>query len=259
LITSTKNPKIKEVRALQASAKIRREANLVIIEGVRLAEEVVAANWRVQLCLYTEDLTERGQKLIDSVSARGVEVALVADHVMKSASDTQTPQGVLMLVEIQEMPLPASPDFVLVLDQMRDPGNAGTLLRTAAAAGVQAVLCTPGSVDPFSPKVVRSAMGAHFQMPVETMLVEEITELCQRHGLSLWAAAAGAGQSYYHANLTKPSALVIGSEASGVSSPLMSSAQSLHIPMPGEAESLNAAAAGAVLMFEILRQRTTHQ
>jgi TrmH family RNA methyltransferase len=254
LITSVKNPRVKEVRALQARAKTRRETGLFIVEGVRLAEEAVSAGWQAELCLYTPELATRGLALVDTVSAAGAAVEPVAEHVMKAVSDTQSPQGILLVLKLQAAPLPAHPAKLLILDQVQDPGNAGTLLRTAAAAGFDAVLLSEGSVDAFSPKVLRAGMGAHFRLPVLTHSVAEIVELCRVHGLTLWTASVEGGQSYTDADLSSPLAIVIGSEAHGVGASLFGSSSRLHIPMPGGAESLNAAVAGAVLMFEVVRQ-----
>lgn len=258
MITSVKNSRIKDIRALQTSPKARREAQVFVVEGVRLAEEAAAAGWKTRLCLFTEGLIPRGQKLVDDLGKDGVECILVAEHVMKSASDTQTPQGVLLVVEQKVLPIPPQPDFVLVLDQVRDPGNTGTLLRTAKSAGVQAVLFTPGSTDAFAPKVVRSAMGAHFSLPIQTLPENELAAFAEEHHMAVWAAAADADQAYNQVDLAAPLALVIGSEAHGVSHQLLQSAAGLRIPMPGGGESLNAAIAGAVLMFEVVRQRLTN-
>jgi TrmH family RNA methyltransferase len=255
-ITSVKNPKIKEVRALQSRTKTRREAGVFVVEGVRLAEEAVAAGWHTQLCLYTSELSPRGLDLVRSLSDSKAPVELVAEHVMKSVSDTQSPQGILLVMEQQVLPLPEHPELLLVLDRMQDPGNAGTLIRSAAAAGFDAVFLTEGSVDGFSPKVLRAGMGAHFRMPVLTAPTIEIVELCQLHGLLLWSASVDAGQIYTDANLRAPLAIVIGGEAHGVGEPLHDSSNLVHIPMPGGGESLNAAAAGAVLIFEVVRQRS---
>jgi len=256
VITSVKNSRIKEIRALQTSPKARRESQAFVVEGVRLGEEAAAAGWKTRLCLFTDGLNMRGQNLVDTLRAEGVECILAAEHVMKSASDTQTPQGVLLVVEQKELPLPAELDFVLVLDQVRDPGNTGTLLRTAKSAGVQAVLLTQGSTDAFAPKVVRSAMGAHFTLPIVTLPEDEITAIAEQNRLAVWAAAADAEESYAEVDFSLPLALVIGSEAHGVSHQMMQSAAGLKIPMPGGGESLNAAIAGAVLMFEVVRQRS---
>lgn len=255
MITSVKNQRIKDIRALQSSTKKRHEADVFVLEGVRLAEEAVSAGWQVQSCLYSESLSERGQAVVAQVQAAGAAVDLVAEHVMKAASDTQTPQGILLVIEQRTLPLPSAPDFVLVLDQVRDPGNAGALLRTADAAGVQAVCFTEGSVDPFSPKTLRSGMGAHFRLPVYRMGDAELLDFCTQAGLRVWAAAAGEGTSCFEADLKAPLALVVGSEARGVRPKLLDEAAGLHIPMLGGAESLNAAVAGAVLLFEVVRQR----
>ncbi len=257
MITSVKNTKVKEVRALQSRSKTRRETGSFAVEGTRLCEEAAASGWPVQLCLYTAGLDDRTQAVVTTLQHRGVLVEEVAEHVMEAVSDTQTPQGVLLVMEMQTAPLPTAPQFVLILDQVGDPGNAGTLLRTAAAAGADAVWLTEGSVDPFSPKVVRAGMGAHFHLPVATYSTDEILAQLSKYHLTLWSAAAGKGQTYTQANLAAPSAVVIGSEAQGVSAPLHEAAQLLHIPMPGKAESLNAAVAGAVLIFEHLRQKSS--
>jgi TrmH family RNA methyltransferase len=256
LITSVKNPRVKEVRALQARTKTRRETGLFVVEGIRLAEEAVAAGWQAQLCLYTPDLAARGLAVVETLSAAGVAVEPVAEHVMKAVSDTQSPQGILLVLALQSVPLPPYPEILLVLDQIQDPGNAGTLLRTAAAAGCDAVLLTEGSVDAFSPKVLRAGMGAHFRLPVLTFSTAEIVELCQTHGITLWTASVDGGLSYTDADLSSPLAIVIGSEAHGVGASLFESSSRLHIPMPGGGESLNAAVAGAVLIFEVIRQRS---
>ena len=255
MITSVKNPRVKEIRALQAYTKSRREAGVFVVEGVRLAEEAIAAGWQAQLCLYTPDLNPRGQALVDVVAATHVPTEPVAEHVMKAVSDTQSPQGILLVLEHQTLPLPETPQLILVLDQIQDPGNVGTLLRTASAAGFEAVLLTEGSVDAFSPKVVRAGMGAHFRLPISTLAVAEILELCRVHDLMLWTASVDSGQTYSEANLRSPLAMVIGSEAHGVGAPLHDASRRLHIPMPGGGESLNAAVAGAVLVFEVIRQR----
>ena len=220
-----------------------------------MAEEAVQAGWNASLCLYTPDLNPRGMAVVESLMEAGVPAEPVAPHVMKSASDTQTPQGILLVVENNAPPLPEKLDFLLILDRVGNPGNVGTLLRTATAAGVDAVLLTEGSVDPTAPKVVRAGMGAHFRLPVRTLAEEDILDLCEGDGLHLWSASADAEKVYSAVDLTSPMAVIIGSEAHGVSERLHRASQPLRIPMPGGGESLNAAVAGAVLLFEVVRQR----
>jgi TrmH family RNA methyltransferase len=254
MITSTSNPKIKWVRNLQASSRARRREGVFIVEGVRLAEEALASSWPVRLVLYTSELDERGYALLRGYSERGAPLEQVAPHVLNAASDTETPQGILVALEQRSLSLPASLDLVLIPDQLRDPGNLGTMLRTAAAAGASAVILPPETVDPFSPKVVRSGMGAHFRIPIHSLDWDEIQIRLQN--LHIYLAAAGDGLAYTQADLRPPLAFIIGSEAHGASPQAESLAhERLHIPMPGGVESLNAAVSAGILLFEALRQR----
>jgi len=256
VITSTKNPKIKEIRALQSRARTRREIGAFVVEGVRLAEEAVAAGWMPKLCLYTGDIRERGMALVSRLKEQDAPIEEVAPHVMEAASDTQSPQGILLVLPMQSLTLPEKLDFMLIADQVRDPGNLGTLLRSAAAAGVQAVVLSGKCVDVFSPKVLRGAMGAHFRIPILTLGYDEIRAIGEKHQLNLMVAAAGQGAVYSEADFHQPMALVIGGEAEGHSPSLRETADGfIHIPMPGGSESLNTAAAGAIILFEIVRQR----
>ena len=267
MITSAQNSRIQWVRKLQAQSKFRRSENAFVVEGVRLCEESLAAAWPASLVLHTADLGERGLKVADGLAALGATVELVSPEVMKAASDTETPQGLLAVLALRPLPLPPQPDFVLIPDGVRDPGNLGTILRTAAAASVQAVLLPPGSADPYAPKVLRSAMGAHFRLPVHSLDWEALRTYLNPPQPALapavFLADAAGGQPYTQADLRRPLALVIGGEAAGAGAEMAALAQTrLHIPMPGGAdtgrpvESLNAAVAAAILMFEVVRQRS---
>jgi len=256
VITSVHNPKIKWVRSLQSDPGARREAGAFVVEGVRLAEEALASGWLVQLVLYGEDLGPRSRLVVDNFIAQGAPIELVAEHVLRLASDTQTPQGVLAVIEMRSLPLPPAPDFVFIPDGVRDPGNLGSMLRTAAAAGVQAVLIPRGAVDAYTPKVVRAAMGAHFHLPIASRAWEEITSLLGREELHIYLADAAAGEPYFRCDLRSPLALIVGGEAQGAGEAARSLAEAtLHIPMASGVESLNAGAAAAVLLFEVARQR----
>ena len=255
MITSTQNKKVKQIRQLQSQAKARKAQQAFVVEGVRLCEEAVAAGWGVRECLYSPDLTGRGAALVAALAEKGIAAELAAEHVIKAVSETKTPQGIVMVLDVQPLPLPDAPGFVLVLDCIRDPGNVGSLLRTSAAAGVEAVLVSAGSADIFSPKVVRSGMGAHFRLPVAVLADEEIIDTCRGWGVQLWASVMDQGAPYTRAALDQPAAIIVGSEAFGVGEELLRVAEKLHIPMPGGSESLNAAAAGAILIYEMVRQR----
>jgi TrmH family RNA methyltransferase len=173
---------------------------------------------------------------------------------MRAASDTETPQGILAVLTLKELPIPEPLDFALVVDGVRDPGNLGSILRSAAAAAVEAVLLPPGAADPFAPKVVRGGMGAHFRLPIHQLSWDGI--YASLEGLQVFLAAASGELDYFQADFRSPLALVIGSEAQGASSQArqLATAQ-VYIPMPGGSESLNAAVAAGVLMFEVVRQR----
>jgi TrmH family RNA methyltransferase len=254
LITSVSNPKIKWVRQLQAKRSAREAEKLFVIEGVRLAEEAARAGLAPSLVLHTAELDERAQAALDALAALRAPVEAVTPPVMAAASDTQTPPGLLAVLPMPVLPMPRPLTLALVIDGLGDPGNLGTMLRTAGAAGVEAVFLAPGTVDAYNPKVVRAGMGAHFHLPV----VAAGWEALPGHlaGLGLWLAEAEGGQPYTSVDWRRPAALIIGSEAAGPSSAARAlAAQRVTIPMPGKAESLNAAVAAGVLLFEVARQR----
>lgn len=257
MITSPHNPKLKLVRALLGRAKERREAGAFVVEGVRLVEEAVNSNWGFRFVLFDETLNERGRSQVEGLMSRGIECEEVTASVMKSISETETPQGILAVLNEFRLPIPESPNFILIPDQIRDPGNLGTLLRTAAAAGVQAVLLPPETTDAFAPKVVRSGMGAHFHLPIHSMSWDEIGKAVKLEGLKVLIADMD-GQPCWETDLRQPLALIIGSEAEGASESARKLADGkISIPMSGSIESLNAGVAGSVLMFEVIRQRSS--
>ena len=183
MLTSIKNPRIQQIRKLQSSSRSRRDEQLFVVEGIRLVEESLQAGWKPQRVLYTPDLNPRGLELVEQFTALGVEITPVAPHVMQAASDTQTPQGILAVLPWRTVTMPTKLDFVVMIDGVRDPGNLGTILRTALAAGIQAVFMPPGNVDPLAPKVVRAAMGAHFKLAMLTLDWPEIQEVMARQEL----------------------------------------------------------------------------
>ena len=260
MITSVHNPTIQSVHKLLTQSKERREQQAFVIEGVRLAEDALQAAWEARLVLFTDHLDQRGQAVVDGFSARGVPVEPVSAAVMNAISDTETPQGILAVLAIMPLDLPPSPNFLLILDGLRDPGNLGTILRTAAAAGVQAVLLAPGCADAWSPKVLRAAMGAHFHLPILTLPWSELTHYFSQDGsnLRVFLADSDGGIPYTQSDFRPPLALIVGGEAAGAGERSFSLAKiKVHIPMPGGSESLNAAVAASILIFEVTRQRKT--
>jgi TrmH family RNA methyltransferase len=255
MITSTHNSKIQLVRSLLGRSKERRETGAFVAEGVRLLEEALAAQWPFRFVLVGESLGERGKALVADLQSRRVEIEIVANNLMQSVSEAETSQGLLAVLDCSLLPIPPSLSFALILDQIRDPGNLGTLLRTAAAAGVQAVFLSPETTDAFAPKVVRAGMGAHFRLPIHSLPWEDIRT--HTNGLQIHLAEMEGVISCWQVDFCKPLALILGGEAEGASRSARELATSqVCIPMPGRTESLNAAVAGAILMFEVVRQRT---
>ena len=253
MITSASNDRVKYVHAL-SRRKARQEEGRFVVEGVRLVEEAIRANVRPEFIFYTAEVGERGQKLVERLHATGGVCLEVTPGVMRFCSETETPPGLLTVLPIPALSQPRRPTLCVVADALRDPGNLGTLLRTAAAAGIDEVILGPGSVDAYNPKVVRGAMGAHFHLPMATMTWPGIA--AHLAGLAIWLADARGPMSYTQVDWAQPCALVVGGEAEGASpeaDKLVSGRVS--IPMQRGIESLNAAVAAAVILFEAQRQR----
>ena len=257
MITSASNQKIKLVRNLQNRNRIRQDEGAFVAEGVRLLEEAVDVRWPIKFVFYDETLSERGQHLISRLNdLQGVEIAQIPTGLMAEISDTETPQGILGVLALQALALNPKPTILIIADQIRDPGNLGTLLRTAEAAGADGVLLSPGTVDGFSPKVVRSGMGAHFHLPILSATWHEIKTIVG--DIPVYLADSTGGTTLWNADLRSTCALLVGGEAFGASKEGEQIAtHRITIPMPGRAESLNAAIAAGILIAEVLRQRST--
>ncbi len=258
MLTSSHNPRVRAVRDLLDRRQAREDSRRFVVEGVRLVEAALDAGARPVATFYAADLaaTSRGAALLTRLRAAG-EAVEVSDHVLRALSDTQTPQGVVVVVPFLDWsaraPGGAAP-LILVVDGVRDPGNLGSLLRSAAAAGVDRVLLAPGGVDLYNPKVVRAGMGAHFLLPITSLDWDAVAGAMM--GLTARAATADAPLAYDRVDWTAPSALLIGGEAEGVSvAGLRLARETVAIPMRAGVESLNAAMAGTVILFEAARQR----
>lgn len=252
--TSLANERVKYARSLQRERARIREKRF-IIEGTRSVEEALLAGARPVLAFYTARLreSEPGAALLARLEQAAECLLEVTPEVMASMSGTVTPQGVLAVVPIPELPWPAH-GLVVVLDSLRDPGNVGTILRTAWAAGAAGLATSKGTVEPYAPKVVRAAMGAHFHLPMRTGL--DAPGLARLLGGRRIILADQAGVPYWKVDWRGDAALVIGGEARGAEVAEGLAQVRAAIPMAGGAESLNAAIAAAVLLFEALRQRT---
>lgn len=255
MITSLSNDKVKYVRRLQTDRRFRAQEQAFVVEGVRWMVELIRHQISPHTLFFTADWqAAQGDILQQLGELTHLPGLLVNDAVMAAMSDTATPPGVLAVVPTPHIPLPARPSFVLILDGINTPGNLGTMLRTAAAAGVAGVLLGPGSVDVTNPKVVRGSMGALLRLPIHAMNWAQITAVVRE--MAVWVATVDGQMPYTAVNWRPPTALIIGGEASGAGAAGRQLATgSVTIPMHAATESLNAAIAAGVILFEARRQR----
>jgi TrmH family RNA methyltransferase len=259
VITSLSNPRVKHVRHLQGRRRARETERRYVFEGVRLVEELVGQPSVADFVFFsgTIELEERGRHLLAALRSQGTRCYEVSEHVLQSCSDTSTPQGVLAVVRWPQLSLPSDPTFSLVVDRVRDPGNLGTILRSAVAAGADLVLLAPGTVDGSNPKAVRAGMGAHLRLPIRRLAWPAIQSAVSRS--KVWLATIDGERAYTSVDWTGRCSLVVGGEASGPSQEARSiAAGTVVIPMAEGIDSLNAAVAASVIMFELSRQRQDH-
>ncbi len=277
LITSPSNPRINKVQSLQTT-RGRKKHGLFLMEGPHLLEALLNANVLPEEVYYQPELLQRTaggrallHRLLHAPGLASSQLVEVSERVMGTISEVQAAQGVVSVLpqgifeptrlqaRRSNVPRPA----LLVLDDLADPGNLGTILRTALAADVQSVLLTANCVDYYSPKVIRAAAGAHIALPVETdiawsAIAERITRHCAQTPTVL-LAEAGSPERYYEQDLTRPFALIIGNEAHGPSQEARALAtRTVSIPLANGVESLNAAMAAGIILYEAVRQASTH-
>lgn len=257
VITSSSNESVKYVRSLHRRRSRYRD-RVFIAEGLRTIEEAIEAGIQPAFLFHTPALAElpRVRLLLAQVEQWGAQARAVSDAAMSVMSDTVTPQGVLAVLPMSECSIPRPLTWVLVIDRLRDPGNMGTILRSALAAGIELVITVPGTVDVYSPKVVRAGMGAHFRL---NLCVDQPWPMVRDalQGLRVLLAKPGEGSPYWDFDWRQPTALCIGGEAKGASLQAEKLAtDAVTIPMWNGVESLNAAVAASVLLFEAARQRS---
>lgn len=256
MISSTSNPQVKRLAQLQKKSKVRNEEKVFIVEGIRMFAEVPKN--RVEKVYISESLYNKKKQELD---LQGMPVEILSDNVFQYVSDTKTPQGIMCIVKqvqynIEELLRIRNPHF-MVLDNLQDPGNLGTIVRTAEGAGVDAIFLSKESVDIFNPKTIRSTMGSIYRMPV--IYVDDLLELLdtfKEKGIKSYAAHLEGKNSYDQETYQDGTVILIGNEGNGLRDEVSKKADIwVQIPMKGQVESLNAAIAASVLMFEVARQR----
>lgn len=252
MITSTSNPKIKQVALLRDKARARREEGAYVVEGLRMFREIPAGD--VREVYVTQDFYNKNESLCSTYK----DLQVVSDKVFEKIADTVTPQGVVAVVSMKETSLEdvLKGDFLLFLENIQDPGNLGTLFRTAEGAGVKGIIISKGSADIYNPKVIRSTMGSIFRMPY--IYVEDIASVIAKESsnMNIYAAALEGAKDYTTVSYTGRCGILIGNEGNGLKNETIKAAgKSVYIPMQGSVESLNASISGAILMYEAARQR----
>lgn len=267
MITSRQNPRVQYLKSLQQK-KYRDREKKFLIEGWRFVEEALAddvAGGIVETIIFGASARNdtRYGRITGILADRGIQVLEVADHVLEAIVETEQPQGVAALIrqwetDITEVLRQSETPLLVVVDGIRDPGNLGTVIRTADAAGATAVALLEGTTDLYNGKTLRSTMGSIFHLPVQKDLtVQELQAFLAEYKLYLVAADSAGGIPYHAAPMSGPLAIAVGSEAEGISVELRQAAsQRVTIPMPGRAESLNVSVAAGILLFEAVRQRT---
>ena len=255
MITSTSNPQVKNLQQLGRKAKLRNEQDVFLVEGTKMYLEAPAE--RIRKVYLSQSLyEEKGESFV-----KGHDVEILEDRVFAAACDTKTPQGVLCMVQqyhyrLEDLLKKKNP-LLMILENLQDPGNLGTIFRTAEAAGATGILLSSDSVDVYNPKVIRSTMGAVFRMPF--FYVKDLpaaVKSLSSQGIRTYAAHLNGKNVYDEEDYTEGCAFLIGNEGNGLRDEVSECADCLiRIPMCGKAESLNAAVAAAVLMFEAGRQR----
>ena len=256
MITSKSNPQIKRLLQLQKKSKARAEEKVFVVEGLRMFVEVPEE--RVEKVYVSETFYNKKK---ESLNMEKFPYEILADDVFQHVSDTKTPQGILCIVKqqkyfLEEILSIENPHFI-VLDNLQDPGNLGTIVRTAEGAGVDAVFMSKDCVDLYNSKTIRSTMGSIYRMPI--IYIEDVPNLLDQFrekGIKSYAAHLEGEHAYDQENYKNGVAILIGNEGNGLREEVSQKADIwVRIPMCGQVESLNAAIAASVFMFEVFRQR----
>ncbi|MDQ3584367.1 MAG: RNA methyltransferase [Acidobacteriota bacterium] len=261
IITSRQNSLIQHARAVREG----KEKNLIFVEGLRLGEEAARAGLDVEVALYTAAFAaqERGANLLRLLRPAAKRLQLINEDVLAAISDTKTPQGVIIIAQRPDTSaavLSRSQNdvpLVVIMHGVNNPANAGAMLRVAEAAGASGIISTAGSTDLFSPKSLRGAMGSSFRLPVwDGADLPAALHWCAARGIRTISTSLQASQSHTEVDWTEPCAVLVGAEAAGLSADEIATTDlSICIPMRPPVESLNVAAALAVILYEAERQR----
>lgn len=259
IITSKENEEIKKIKKLY-DKKVREEERKFIIDGIKILKEAFEEKADIEKIVICRDLLDKNSQLTDEAFLNKIkeyETIETSESVFKSISEVQTPQGIIAIIRINEErnKIDLNEDLFLVLDDIQDPGNIGTIIRTADSAGISQIIATKGTADCYNSKVIRATMGAIFRVKViYTDNIINTLDMLQKNNIKVLATDLLATKTIYEADYNK-SAIVIGNEANGVSKKVLDKAnEKIKIPMWGRAESLNAAVATGIIIYEAKRK-----
>lgn len=262
-ITSASNALYKDVKNLKQK-KFRDEKREYLIEGIRFIDEAIKEKVHIKAFFLSDKLplVRGGEELLSRISTLDIPVYELSDQLLEGLSDTESSQGVVAIIKMEQLALEEvvkDSKRLVLLEGIQDPGNMGTIIRTADAAGFDGVITLKGCVEIFNPKVLRSTMGSVFHIPVVAQAeMTEVIELLKRNNLTTFAAHLKGEKTIYEADMSKGGVIFVGNEANGLSEELAGLADELvKIPMPGRAESLNASIAAALFMYEMVRKGKT--
>lgn len=251
IIESRNNTFIKDLRKLKEK-KYRNESNKFLVEGWKLIEEALRGSWYIEYILFNETGNKEIDKIIDLLP-QNTEAIKVSQDVIKSISCTENPQGIVGVISKRNMEAKIEDGFYILLDKVQDPGNIGTIIRTAHASGAKGVILTKGTADIYNEKVLRSTMGSIFHIPIIDS--EKFITLLKEKGYTFIVSSLQSKENFFDVNLKGNTVICVGNEGNGVSKEIYDLADvKVKIPMPGDAESLNVSIASAIMMFEIVRQ-----
>jgi len=255
LITSRDNPLFKRLKKLAESARERRETRTTLLDGEHLVESYLDAGGQPLVLLHGASCAP---SVLDKLASRceGAKVAALSDSLFAELSPVDTPTGILAEAAWLNPASMETTPLVLLLEDIQDPGNLGSLLRSAAGAGATLAVLSKGCADAWSPKALRGGQGAQFVLPL--VLRTDLGGWIRSANMPVWALALDGGQSVFDLDLRGPAAWLVGNEGAGLSEEILQAATArVQIPMPGKVESLNAAAAAAIALFEAVRQRSS--
>lgn len=252
IISSKENNIIKEVKRLKEK-KYRNEK--YIIEGHKMIDEAIQESVKIDIIIMTEEFANHNQKYVEKIN--NYKFILVTENVFKELTEVKTPQGILAVVyKKEQIKIDEKADYIMALDDVQDPGNIGTIIRTLDSANIKQLIVSRGTVDAYSPKVVRSTMGAIFRVQIiEVENLSETLNSLKQKGFDLVSTSLQTDKNIYDINYNKK-VVVIGNEANGVSKEIQDTSDyKVKIPMMGKTESLNASVAASIMIYEYVREK----